>query len=252
MIIFSPLEQFEVINLISIYIPVFGYINLSLTNLGFYTIITIFIVLILHILSNNNKLVIPNRWSISIESNYISVNNIVKSQIGNKNQIFFPFIYCLFFFILSANLNGNVPYGYTITTSIIISIGISITIFIGVTILGLQLHKIHFFSFFVPSGTPLILVPLLVPIELISYLARAFSLGVRLFANVTAGHVLIKILAGFLAPIFITNIIIFVLTLLPFIIFIGILSLEIAVSFIQRYVFCVLTCSYLKDAIDLH
>ena len=166
--------------------------------------------------------------------------------------MYLPFIYSLFFFILIANLSGNVPYGFTVATSIMVSIGLSMTIFIGVTILGLRLHKVHFFSFFVPSGTPLGLVPLLVPIELISYLARAFSLGVRLFANVTAGHVLMKILAGFLAPLFTSTFIISVLTVLPFIIFTGIIGLEIAVSFIQAYVFCVLTCSYLKDAIDLH
>lgn len=251
-IIYSPLEQFEVINLISIYIPLFGYINLSITNLGLYTIIIIILVLSLNIISNNNNIIIPNKWSIIIESSYISVHNLVKSQIGIKNEKFLRFIYTIFFFILIANLNGNIPYGYTITSSIIVSIGISITIFIGTIIIGLQIHKIHFFSYFVPSGTPIRLIILLVPIELISYLARAFSLGVRLFANVTAGHVLIKILAGFLASIFISNIIISILTIIPFIIFIGIIRLEIAVSFIQSYVFCVLTCSYIKDAINLH
>lgn len=252
MIINSPLEQFEVISLISLNIPLFGYINFSLTNLGLYTILTVYLVLSLHIIGNNNFKLVPNRWSISLESSYASVHNLVKSQIGVNNEMYFPAIYSLFFFILIANLSGNIPYGFTVATSIIVSIGLSVTIFIGVTILGLTIHKMHFFSFFVPSGTPLGLVPLLVPIELISYLARAFSLGVRLFANVTAGHVLMKILAGFLAPLFISSILVAVFTILPFIIFTGIIGLEIAVSFIQAYVFCVLTCSYLKDAIDLH
>ncbi|PKU62788.1 ATP synthase subunit a [Dendrobium catenatum] len=143
--------------------------------------------------------------------------------------MYLPFIYSLFFFILIANLSGNVPYGFTVATSIS-----SMTIFIGVTILGLRLHKVHFFSFFVPSGTPLGLVPLLVPIELISYLARAFSLGVRLFAMFTSGAITA------------------IITLIPFSIFIALIGLEIAVSFIQAYVFCILTASYLKDAIDLH
>ena len=166
--------------------------------------------------------------------------------------MYLPFIYSLFFFILIANLSGNVPYGFTVATSIMVSIGLSMTIFIGVTILGLRLHKVHFFSFFVPSGTPLGLVPLLVPIELISYLARAFSLGVRLFANTVAGHTLLKILSGFLAPMFTSGAITAVITLIPFSIFIALIGLEIAVSFIQAYVFCILTASYLKDAIDLH
>nr|WMV85524.1 ATPase subunit 6 [Dendrobium officinale] len=198
-------------------------------------------------MASNNKQLIPSRWSISLESSFASVHGLVQSQIGAANEMYLPFIYSLFFFILIANLSGNVPYGFTVATSIS-----SMTIFIGVTILGLRLHKVHFFSFFVPSGTPLGLVPLLVPIELISYLARAFSLGVRLFANTVAGHTLLKILSGFLAPMFTSGAITAIITLIPFSIFIALIGLEIAVSFIQAYVFCILTASYLKDAIDLH
>ncbi|KAH0446138.1 hypothetical protein IEQ34_025025 [Dendrobium chrysotoxum] len=171
-------------------------------NLGLYTILTVYLVLALHIMASNKKQLIPSRWSISLESSFASVHGLVQSQIGAANEMYLPFLYSLFFFILIANLSGNVPYGFTVATSIMVSLGLSMTIFIGVTILGLRLHKVHFFSFFVPSGTPLGLVPLLVPIELISYLARAFSLGVRLFANTVAGHKLLKILSGFLAPMF--------------------------------------------------
>lgn len=252
MFINSPLEQFSVVNLLSINLPIVGYKNLALTNVGVYIIVTILLVIIVHSVSNKNNEVIPNRWSISIESIYNSVHGLVKSQIGIINEQYLPFIYTLFFYIVVANLNGNVPYGYTVTTSIIVSIGISIIIFLGVTILGLYTHKLHFFSFFLPSGTPIGLIPLLVPIELISYIARAFSLGVRLFANVTAGHTLIQILSGFLSIIFTNGYIISILTLIPFILFIGIVGLEVAVSFIQSYVFCVLSCSYIKDALDLH
>ena len=248
----SPLEQFEVTSLLAINAPILGYVNLSITNLGLYTILVVFLVLSLHFVASNNKLLVPNRWSIALESSFASVYDLVKSQIGAANAVYLPFIYSLFFFILIANLNGNIPYGYTITTSLILSLGLSVIIFLGVTILGLQRHKIHFFSFFVPSGTPLALVPLLVPIELISYLARAFSLGIRLFANMTAGHTLMKILSGFLYPMFTSSLLIAVVTLIPFAIFLGIVGLEVAVSFIQAYVFCVLTASYIKDAIDLH
>jgi F-type H+-transporting ATPase subunit a len=123
---------------------------------------------------------------------------MVKEQIGTVNEIYLPFIYSTFFFILISNLIGNVPYNFAIGTSIIQSLGFSFIIFIGVTLLSLVKHKLHFFSFFVPTGTPGVLVPLLVMIEFISYVARAFSLGVRLFANLVAGHTLLKILSGML------------------------------------------------------
>lgn len=248
----SPLEQFEVTSLVGLQVPVLGYIHISLTNLGLYTIITVYLSLAFHFVASNNKSVIPSRWSISLESSFASVHSLVKAQIGATNEVYLPFIYSLFFFILFANLSGNVPYSFTITTSIIVALGLSITIFLGVTIMGLSLHKLHFFTFFVPTGAPTALIPLLVPIEIISYLARAVSLGVRLFANLTAGHVLLKILAGFIAPMFTSGVLMAVLAILPFSIFLGVTALEIAVSFIQAYVFCILTASYIKDAIDLH
>ena len=177
---------------------------------------------------------------------------MVRDQIGAHSEIYVPFIYSLFFFVLIANLFGNIPYSFTVTSSIIVSIGLSFTIFIGVTILGLSIHRLHFFSYFIPSGTPLALVPLLVLIELISYIARAGSLGIRLFANIVAGHTLLKILSTFLYQMFSGSIIVAVLTLIPFSIFIALIGLELAVSFIQAYVLTILTCSYIKDAIELH
>jgi F-type H+-transporting ATPase subunit a len=248
----SPLEQFEVLPFISVSAPIFGEFNLSLTNLTFYTIIVVFLVLSLHIVANNHYKLIPSKWSVALESAYASVQGMVRDQIGSTNEIYTPFIYSLFFFVIIANLTGNVPYSFTITTSIIVSIGLSVMIFIGVTTLGLSIHGVHFFSYFIPSGTPLVLVPMLVLIELISYLARAVSLGVRLFANMVAGHTLLKILSTFLAKLFTSGLIVAVLTLIPFAIFVALIGLELAVSVIQAYVFCVLTCSYLKDRINLH
>jgi F-type H+-transporting ATPase subunit a len=177
---------------------------------------------------------------------------MVKEQIGSANEMYLPFIYSLFFFVLVANLLGNVPYSYALLTSAVVSIGLSFTIFFGVTILGLQRHGVHFFSYFVPAGTPIGMIPLLVLIELISYLARAFSLGVRLFANLVAGHTLLKILSGMLWPILTSSVVMFFVALLPMAIFLALVGLELAVSFIQAYVFVVLTCVYLRDAIDLH
>ena len=180
----SPLEQFEVTNILSIQFPILGYLTLTITNLALYSIIVLTVTLGLHLLGNNESKLIPSKWSIALESLYTTLSSIVKDQIGAHNERYLPFIYSLFFFILIANLVGNIPYNYTITTSLIVSMGTSVTIFIGVTILGLITKRISFFSHFVPDGTPLALVPLLSLIELVSYTARAFSLGIRLFANI--------------------------------------------------------------------
>jgi F-type H+-transporting ATPase subunit a len=250
LIINSPLEQFEVTSLLGLNSPLLGYINFSLTNLALYSILILFLILSLHIMANNNNKLLPSNWSILLESIFASINSMVREQLGK--EVYLPFIYSTFIFILIANLIGNVPYSFTITSSIIVSIGLSFTIVIGVTILGLSIHKIHFFSFFIPSGTPLALVPLLVLIELISYIARAFSLGIRLFSNITAGHTLMKILSTFLYQMFAGGVVMFVVTLIPFSLFLAIIGLELAVSFIQAYVFTLLLLSYIKDAIELH
>ena len=183
-IINSPLEQFEVTSLLSIQIPVLGYTTITLTNLALYSILVLTLIIVLHNISNNDNKLVPSKWSIALESIFSTITSIVRDQIGIINERYLPFIYSLFFFVLFANLIGNIPYNFTVTTSLIVSIGLSFTIFIGVTILGLAVKKISFFGTFVPEGTPLALVPLLASIEFVSYSARAFSLGIRLFANI--------------------------------------------------------------------
>nr|BBG67078.1 ATP synthase F0 subunit a [Stropharia rugosoannulata] len=250
--ILSPLSQFEVVNLIGINAPLLGYLHINLTNLSLYSIFILLVILGLHILGNNDYKLIPSKWSISLESSFASLSTMVKEQIGSQSEKYLPFIYSLFFFILIGNLISNVPYSFAVTASGVVSLGLSFTIFIGVTILAISTHGIKFFSFFIPAGTPLILVPLLVLIELVSYLARAVSLGVRLFANITAGHTLLKILSTYLFKLFTGNIIVAIVTLIPFAIFLALIGLEIAVSLIQAFVFTLLVCSYLRDAIELH
>jgi len=250
--VLSPLSQFEVTSLIGLNAPILGHLNITLTNLAFYACFILLVVIGLHFYGNNDSKLIPNKWSISLESSFASINAMVRDQIGTNNEIYLPFVYSLFFFILIGNLISNVPYSFAVTASGVVSLGLSFTIFIGVTILALSIHKIKFFSFFVPAGTPLALVPLLVLIELVSYLARAVSLGVRLFANITAGHTLLKILSTYLFKLFSGNIIVAIVTLVPFVIFLALIGLEIAVSLIQAFVFTLLVCSYLKDAISLH
>ena len=248
----SPLSQFEVTNLIGINAPIFGHFNIILTNLALYVFFIFIIVIGLHYFGNNDSKLIPNKWAISLETSYASISSMVREQIGYQSERYFPFIYSLFFFILIGNLISNVPYSFAVTASGIVSLGLSLTIFIGVTILAMKIHGIKFFSFFIPAGTPLILVPLLVLIELISYLARAVSLGVRLFANITAGHTLLKILSTYLFKLFSGSLLVAIITLIPFSIFLALIGLEIAVSLIQAFVFTLLVCSYLKDAIELH
>ena len=246
----SPLEQFEVTNLIGINAPILGYLNITLTNLGLYSLLVLFLIIGIHYAGNNEVKLVPSKWSIVLESLYASIHSMVREQLGK--EVYLPFIYSIFFFILIANLTGNIPYSFTITTSIIVSNGFSFTILIAVTILGLSIHKLHFFSYFVPSGCPLALVPLLVLIESVSYLARALSLGISLFANMCAGHTLMKILSTFLYKLFLSGPVVAVLTLIPFTVFLAICGLELAVSLIQAYVFTLLTISYIKDAIELH
>lgn len=251
-LICSPLDSFETLGLIILTIPVIGDFVISLTNIGLYTILATLLILNLQYIANNQNRLIPSNWSLSIEIFFATLKSIVVSQIGKSSEEFLPFIYSIFIFVLFLNLNGNIPYGYTVTSSIIVSLGLSVTIFLGVTILIFYQHGFHSLSYFVPAGTPLALVPILVLIELISYLARAISLGVRLFANIVSGHSLLAILSTFLGQIFLTSFIVGVLTLLPFSIFVFLVVLEIVVSFIQAYVFSILVCSYIKDAKYLH
>ena len=250
--ILSPLSQFEVFQLIGLDLSIIGQFYLALTNLSLYFILIFVTIISLHYYGNNDFNLVPNKISISIETSFASLSTMVKNQIGSFNEVYVPFIYTLFFFILFGNLISNIPYSFAVNASAIVTLGLSLTIFLGVTILSLSKHGIKFFSFFIPSGTPLALVPLLILIEFISYLARALSLGVRLFANLCAGHSLLKILSTFLYKLFSGSVFVAILTIIPFSIFIGLIGLEIAVSFIQAFVFNLLVCSYLKDAIDLH
>jgi len=249
---FSPLDQFETFSLLGFNSPIVGNFYLSLTNFGFYALIVLTIIIGLHSLSNNNFALVPSSYSLAFESLFATISAIVRGQIGENKEIYLPFIYSLFVFVLISNLVSNVAYNFAITSSVILCLGLSVTVFLGVTILALVKHQLRFFSFFVPAGTPLGLVPLLVLIELVSYVARSVSLGLRLFANLTAGHTLVAILSSFLYKLFTTSIIVFAITLIPFVIFMGILGLEIAVSFIQAYVLVLLVSSYIKDAVYLH
>jgi F-type H+-transporting ATPase subunit a len=251
--VLSPLDQFEVRDLFSLNANLLGNIHLSLTNIGLYLSIGLFLILTYSLLATNNNKIVPNSWSISQESIYATVHGIVVSQLNpTKGQIYFPFIYSLFIFILANNLIGLVPYSFASTSHFILTFSMSFTVVLGATFLGFQKHGLKFFSLFVPSGCPLALLPLLVLIEFISYLSRNVSLGLRLAANILSGHMLLSILSGFTYNIMTSGIVFFFLGLIPLAFIIAFSGLELAIAFIQAQVFVVLTCSYVKDGLDLH
>jgi F-type H+-transporting ATPase subunit a len=252
-LITNPLDQFEIRDLISINAPILGNLYLSLTNILLYLIISFTIIILLSSMTNNSRKLIHNNWNLTKESLYDTIFGIVTSQINKySGQIYFPFIYTLFIFILINNLIGLVPYSFATTSHFVLTFSLSFTIVLGATILGFNKHNLKFFSLFVPAGCPLALLPVLVLIEFISYLARNVSLGLRLAANILSGHMLLNILSGFTYKIMTSGILFFILGILPLTFIIAFSSLELAIAFIQAQVFVVLSCSYIKDALDLH
>ena len=249
----SPLDQFEIRNLLSLEAPLLGNLSLSLTNIGLYLTFAGYLVFMIGVMSTNNNKIVPNSWSIPQESIYATVHGIVIGQINEKNgQLYFPFMYVLFMFILVNNLIGMTPYSFAATSHFILTFSLSFTVVLGATILGFSRHGLKFFSLFVPAGCPLALLPLLVLIEFISYLARNVSLGLRLAANILSGHMLLNILSGFTYNIMTSGFIFFFLGLFPLAFIIAFSGLELAIAFIQAQVFVVLSCSYIKDGLDLH
>jgi len=249
----SPLDQFELRDLISLDAPILGNLHISITNIGLYLVIAGFLSFAISILATNFNRLVSNNWSVSQEVFYDTLHNMVVSQINGKNgQSYFPLIYVLFIFILINNLVGLIPYSFAATAHFVLTFSLSFTVVLGATILGFQKHGLKFFSLFVPAGCPLALVPLLVLIEFISYLARNISLGLRLGANILAGHMLLNILSGFTYNIMTSGIVFFFLGLVPLAFIIAFSGLEFGIAFIQAQVFVVLTCSYIKDALELH
>jgi F-type H+-transporting ATPase subunit a len=245
--IYSPLEQFEIKPLLILN----GNITLSLTNYVIYLLIVTFFIYGYFLLTKNVKLG-WTRWGIAIHSIFDTVLNMVNSQIGNKGGYYFPFIFTLFNFILLANLISMIPYSFAISAQLIAIISLSLTLWLGVTIIGLSKHGWGFFALFVPSGTPLALVPVLVLIETLSYSSRAISLGLRLSANVLSGHLLMLILGSLIFNLMSVSLFTFIGGIIPMIAVIAIIILEVAISMIQAYVFCILFSGYLKDSIELH
>jgi F-type H+-transporting ATPase subunit a len=251
--LFSPLEQFAIISLIPIH---FGNLYLSFTNSALFMVLTISLVLLLfHFVTLKGGYLVPNAWQSLVEILYDFVLNLVNEQISGPpsvKQRFFPVIFATFSFLLFCNLIGMIPYSFTVTSHFIITLGLAFSLFIGVTIVGFQTHGLHFFSLLLPQGVPLPLAPFLVLLELISYCFRAISLGIRLFANMMAGHSLVKILSGFAWTMLSMGGIMYLAHLAPLAIVFALIGLELGVAILQAYVFTILICIYLNDAINLH
>ena len=238
----SPVEQFKLKSLVPFEL---GGVDLSYTTSSLWMTITVVCVTAFLTLSMRGGRLVPGRWQSMAEMSYEFIANMIRENVGAEGRKYFPFIFTLFMFILVGNLVGMIPFAYTFTSQIIVTFAMAATIFIGVTVIGLVRHGLHFFSLFVPSGTPLILAPLLIPIEVISYFVRPVSLSVRLFANMMAGHTMMKVFGGFTG-------LLGVLGVAPIILLVALTGFEIMVAVLQAYVFTVLTCLYLNDAIHLH
>ena len=207
------------------------------------TVITVSVFLLVGV---RRPQLIPGRWQSMAELSYVFIANLVRDTVGTEGRTYFPFIFSVFMFVLFGNMWGMIPYSFTFTSHIIVTFAMALVIFVGVTIIAIIKHKMRFFSLFMPPGVPIYMAPLLIPIEIISYLSRPISLSVRLFANMLAGHTLLKVFAGFVVSLGILA------GWLPLAFIVALTGLEIVIAFLQAFVFAILTCLYLNDALHLH
>lgn len=252
MTIYSAFEQFEISRILKL--DILGKLDISITNSTIFLIISILFFYFIYNYSGLGKgYLIPSRWQSVLELGYEMVYGVVKENIGEKKgSKYFPFIFGLFMMIVILNLFGLIPYTFSPTSHIAITFGLSFSIFIGVTLLGMVNYGINYFSMFMPAGSPLALAPFMIVIEIISHTAKAISLGVRLAANITAGHILFAILSGFVWKMLIAGGFISLGSVFPMLIVLLVTVIEMAVAVIQAYVFSLLTSIYISESEDLH
>ena len=239
----SPMEQFEIKRLLNFHI---GSLDASYTNSALWMTIAVILAFLLFVVGMQRKALVPGRVQSMAELGYEFVANMVRDNVGDAGKKYFPFVLTLFVFILFCNVLGLIPYSFTATSHIIVTFAMAAVVFVGVTIIGFVRHGAHFLSLFVPKGVPFVLLLLLVPIEIISYFVRPFSLSIRLFANMLAGHTMLKVFGGFVVMLGIIG------GWAPLAFIVVFTGLELLIAFLQAYVFAILTCLYLNDAIHLH
>ena len=249
----SPLEQFDIKTIVPIHI---GGIDASFTNASLVMVVAAVIVTVFMLFGMRGRAVVPGRLQGSVEFFHDFVHGLIAENIGAAGKRYFPFVFTIFIFILFLNLIGLVPMPstapgliFTVTSHIIVTFAMAIVVFLLATVVGFMHHGVHFLSFFVPKGVPVWLLPLMVPIEVMSYFIRPVTLSVRLFANMVAGHVMLVVIGGF---VFSLGAAFFVVPgLVPLAAIVAIFALELLIACLQAYVFAVLTCIYLNDAIHM-
>lgn len=246
----NPLHQFEVQPIVPIHI---GGVDASYTNSALFMTVAVALITVFLLFSVKGRALVPGRMQSLAELAYEFIANMIRTNVGSAGQAYFPFIFSLFYFILLGNMLGMMPYGYTFTAQLVVTLGMALVIFIGTTVIGFIKHGVRFFGLFLPHGTPWYIAPILVPIEIVSYCFRPVSLSLRLFANMTAGHTLLKVFAGFIGA-FVASLGVLGLLagLVPLVAVVGLTGLEFLVAFLQAYVYTVLACIYLNDALHLH
>lgn len=254
--IYSPLEQFNVFSLFTIFeiSSETSYTALAFTNSNYFLLLNcgVFLFLINLLVLNTNGTIVPNRLQFVLESIYEFIIDMIIGSIDTKAVKYVNWVFTVFVLLLIINLSGMVPYSFTVTSHIVVTFWLALGLFIGINIIAIKKHKIKFLNLFLPPGAPLTLAPLLVGIEVISYFIRVVSLSVRLFANMMSGHILLKVLLGFAWVMMTANEILYIVHFLPLLSVFLLLGLEIGVALVQAYVFTILMCIYLNDAIHLH
>jgi F-type H+-transporting ATPase subunit a len=239
----DPIKQFEIKTIIPFEV---GGIDLSFTNSSMWMMIAVVSSIVLMSIATRKQAIVPGRMQVFAENMYEFVASMIRDNIGSQGRQFFPLIFTVFMVVLMGNMLGMIPYSFTYTSHIAVTMGLALAIFLLVTILGFVRHGLHFFTLFCPAGVPWALKPLIIPIEILSYLIRPVTLSVRLFANMMAGHLMLKVFAGFSVAMGVG------LGILPMFFNVALIGFEFLIAFLQAYVFTILSCIYLKDAIDLH
>ena len=240
----NPMHQFNVYRIgpeISL-----GNVDISFTNASLFMIISALTIVSVLFVGTRRKAIVPTKIQLLTELSYTLVSKMISDTAGSKAKPYFPFVFSLFMFVLFCNMLGMLPYSFTVTSHIIVTFALAAVIFLGVTIIGFVNHGIGYLKLFIPSGVPLFLLPLIIIIEIISYLSRPVSLSVRLFANMMAGHTMLKVFGGFVISLGIIG------GWLPLSFTVALTGLEILIAFLQAYVFAILTCIYLNDALNLN
>ena len=243
----DPIHQFEIHKIFSL--GTFGGHEIAFTNSSLYMVIAVLLIALLLIGATSGRSLVPGRMQSLAELSYEFVATTIRSTAGSEGMKFFPLVFSLFMFILVANIVGLIPFTFTITSHIIITVSLALLVFLTVVIYGFWKNGLHFFKLFVPSGIPIFILPLVVFIEVFSFFLRPISHSVRLFANMLAGHIALKVFASFIPLLAGLGIAGYAGAVMPLGMVIALTALELLVAFLQAYVFTILTCIYLNDAI---